>query len=264
MTCEPPTYYDLTAESWGDQDRDKWEKVLRRAMDWVDEEISTCGRRIEKPTRMVLDYEAQGKFLEWRNQLYSYKDRLPVQLRGFLPKAVEYALRLTGIIHCIQMFSIGRTPQAILSVEDLDRGIKAVSFYLGQIQGALRMIEEDNYSPPEISERSIFLAQTLTQLRPHLQDGRLAVGFIHKHYNLMVQQTQKISKPRGMGALLRAAKLTISPGKHDANGHRAAKRLEWDKNTEIFIEQSLQCLQRQKSQEWQGIEDADDEEPMSA
>ena len=101
-------------------------------------------------------------------------------------------------------------------------------------------------------------------MRPHLEDGRLAIGFIHKQYNLIAPKTQRIGKPQGMGAVLRAVKLTISPGKHDANGHRAAKCLEWDKNTETFIEQCLQCLQRQKSQEWQRIEDADVEEPMSA
>ena len=100
-TCEPPTYYDLTAESWGDRDRDTWEALLHRAMDWVDGKLFACEGRIEKPTRMILDSEAQAKFFEWRNQIFSFKDQLPAQLRGFLPKAVEYVLRLTGVIHCM-------------------------------------------------------------------------------------------------------------------------------------------------------------------
>lgn len=263
-TCEPSTYHDLTPESWGDLDRAKWETVLHRAMAWVDEKINACGGQIEKPTLMILDSEAQTKFFEWRNQIYSFQDQLPPQLRGFLPKAVEYALRLTGVIHCMHQFSMDKEPQAILTVDDLGRGIEAVSFYLGQIQGALQLIEEEDYSPPEISERSLLLAQTLDQLRPHLENGRLAIGFIHQQYNLIVPKTQKIEKPRGMGAVLRAVKLTISPGKHNANGHRGAKCLVWDKNTETFIEHRLQCLQRQKSQGWQGIDGTDVEEPMSA
>lgn len=108
------------------------------------------------------------------------------------------------------------------------------------------------------------LAQTLDQLRPHLQDGRLAVGFIHKHYNLTAPKTQKIGKPKGMGAVLRAANLTFAPGKHNANGYRSVSCLEWDKTTESFIKQCLPCLQRLKSRDWQGLEDADVEEPMSA
>lgn len=43
-----------------------------------------------------------------------------------------------------------------------------------------------------------------------------------------------------MGAVIRAVKLTISPDKHDANGHRGAKCLEWDQQSENFIKQSLQ------------------------
>ena len=263
-TCEPPTYYDLTAESWGDRDRDTWEALLHRAMDWVDGKIFACEGRIEKPTRMILDSEAQAKFFEWRNQIYSFKDQLPAQLRGFLPKAVEYVLRLTGVIHCMTMFSAGRTPQAILSVEDLERGIKAVGFYIGQIQGALRLIEEEYYSPPEISERSLLLAQTLDELRPHLENGRLAVGFILKQYNMIAPKTQRVGTPRGMGAVLRAVNLTISPGKHNANGRRSVKCLSWGKDTETFIKQCLQCLQCLKSQDGQGFDDADVQEPMSA
>jgi hypothetical protein len=263
-TCEPPTYYDLTAESWGDRDRDTWEALLHRAMDWVDGRLFACEGRIEKPIRMILDSEAQAKFFEWRNQIFSFKDQLPAQLRGFLPKAVEYVLRLTGVIHCMTMFSVGRPPQAILSVEDLERGIKAVGFYVGQIQGALRLIEKEYYSPPEISERSLLLAQTLDELRPHLENGRLAVGFILKQYNMIAPKTQMVGTPRGMGAVLRAVNLTISPGKHNANGRRSVKCLSWGKDTETFIKQCLQCLQCQESQDGQGFDDADVQEPMSA
>jgi hypothetical protein len=56
----------------------------------------------------------------------------------------------------------------------------------------------------------------------------------------------------------------MAPGKHDANGHRGVSCLQWDDKTETFIEQCLQCLRRQKSQGWQGLDDIDDEEPMSA
>lgn len=43
MTFEPPTYYDLTMESWSDRDREKWEMVLNRVLDWVDGKIFETG-----------------------------------------------------------------------------------------------------------------------------------------------------------------------------------------------------------------------------
>jgi hypothetical protein len=264
VTCEPPTYYELTEESWEDRDRDIWETLLHRAIKWVEEEIYARGGKIEKPARMILNSDAQENFLEWRNQLQSFRDRLPLQLRGFLPKAYEYCLRLTGVIHCMHQFSIGKTPQAILTADDLERGMKTVHFYLGQVQDALRLIEDEDHSPVEISERSILLARTLKQLRPSLENGRLAIGFIHEQFNKIAPKTQRIGKPRGMGALLRSVKLTISPDKHDANGRRAAYCLEWNQETENFIKQCLQYLQSLQTHEWQGFEDADIKTVMSA
>lgn len=259
-TCEPSTFYDLTPESWGDRDRDTWEKLLHRAMNWVDGEVYARGAKIERPIRMILDSEAQGKFFKWRNQIYSFKDQLPAQLRGFLPKAVDYVLRLTGVIHCMQMFSIGRTPQIILSVEDLERGISTVQFYLGQIQDALLLIEQEDHAPAEVSERSMLLAQILDRLRPHLENGRLAIGFIQKQYNLIAPKTQRVGTPRGMGAVLRAVKLTTSQCTHNANGRRAVYCLEWNQQTETFIKQ---CLHQSETQEWRDIEGTDVEEPTS-
>jgi hypothetical protein len=57
---------------------------------------------------------------------------------------------------------------------------------------------------------------------------------------LIAPKIHKVETPKGMGAVIRAVKLTISPDKHDANGHRGAKCLEWDQQSENFIKQSLQ------------------------
>jgi hypothetical protein len=264
LTYDPPTYYELTPESWEDHRREKWDTLLHQTMTWVDKEIVAQGGKIKTSRRLILDSESQVRFFEWRNELHSVKVTLPAILRGFLPKAYEYALRLTGVIHCIHKFSLGETPRSILTLEDLNRGIKAVSFYLGQVQGALRLIENEDFVPREISERSLLLAKTLDQLRSRVDNGRLAVGFIQEHYNEIAPKTQEIRTPKALGGLIRNMGMTISPGKHDANGSRAARCLEWDSKTESFIQECLQSLQCQESQDWQGLEDADFEEPMSA
>ena len=264
VTCEPPAYYEATSESWEERNRENWDNLLHRAMAWVDAEVSAQGGKIEKPVRLILDSQAQQKFLDWQNDLNSFKNRLPAQFRGFLPKAVEYCLRLTGIIHCMHKFSMGRTPQVVLTMVDLGRAMKAVTFYLGQVQAALRIIEDENFVPMEISERSLLLARTLDRLQPHLENGRLAIGFIQEEFNELAPKTLKVANPRGMGAWLRDVGLTITPGKHDANGKRAAKCLEWDERIETFIKQCLQCLQQEEIQEWREFEDADFKNSMSA
>jgi len=262
MTCEPSTYYELTEEAWEDRHRGGWEKLLFRAIDWVDGEIYAQGGKIEQSTRMILSSEAQGRFFEWRNQLYSCKDRLPALLRGFLPKAVEYVLRLTGVINCIQMFSQGGVPGTVLSLEDLERGIKTVHFYLGQVQDALRLIENEDHVPVEISERSRLLAHTLERLRPNLDNGRLAIGYIQDEYNKIAPKTKHIGSARAMGGLLRALKLTTSPEKHDANDRRGVFCLEWNCQTENFIKQ--QHPQQPQAQDGQAFDKPEIGNPISA
>jgi hypothetical protein len=39
---------------------------------------------------------------------------------------------------------MGKTPQAILTIDDLERGIEIIHFYLGQIHDAMRLIEKRN------------------------------------------------------------------------------------------------------------------------
>jgi hypothetical protein len=226
-------------------------------MAWVEKQIADQGGKIEAPVRLILDAEAQARYFDWRNSLHALRGTLPAPLRGFLPKAYEYALRLTGAIHCIRVFSRGGTPKPVLNVEDLDRGIRAVTFYLGQVQAALRLIEDRDFVPIEISERSLLLARTLDALRPQLDSGRLAVGFIHERYNHAAPKGHKIGSARAMGALLRDADLTVPPVKNDANGRRRVYCLEWDAKVEKFIQECLQSLQSHQSQEWCWSEDGD-------
>ena len=70
-----------------------------------------------------------------------------------------------------------------------------------------------------------------------------------------------------MGALIRSCGLTVSHNKHNANGKRAVRCMEWDQKTDFFIKQCLQCLQRLQclpGLEQKGFQCADIEIPMSA
>jgi hypothetical protein len=160
------------------------------------------------------------------------------------------------------MFSQGGVPGTVLSLEDLERGIKTVHFYLGQVQDALRLIENEDHVPVEISERSRLLASTLERLRPNLENGRLSIGYIQDEYNKVAPKTQHIGSARAMGALLRGLKLTTSSSKHDANGRRGVFCLEWNSQTENFIKQ--QHPQHSQAQDGQVLDKPEIENPISA
>jgi hypothetical protein len=231
---------------------------------WAEGEVQARGGSIEKPVVMILDEEAQGRFFGWRNELQAFNAELPAQFQGFLAKAYEYCLRLTGTIHCMWRFAQGESPARILELEDLERGIKAITFYLGQVQAVLQLIKEEDYAPVEVSERTILLAQTLEKLRPHVDSGRLAIGFIQEQYNGLAPKTHGIKTGKAMSAFLRSVNLTITVGKHDANDRRSVYCLEWNQKTEELIKQSLQSLHHLKNQDWCGLEGADFKKSKSA
>lgn len=230
FTFDPPAHFELTVESWTDENRKAWCETLARALDWAD------GRK--EPHLLVLAPDAQARFFEWRNALDAQRMDLPPNFRGFLPKAYGYALRIAGTLHALDQFASGKEPGNILSLEDMERGILTVRFYLGQAVDALRLLvgEGGARSPVEVSGRSLLLAHVMETLRGHVENGRLAVGFIHEAYNSAAKPEERMSS-HSMGALLRSCGLTVSNGKHNANGRRGVYCLQWDERTDSFLKQ---------------------------
>ena len=238
FTYERATHHKLTGESWSDGNRAAWETILQRALTWANGQIDATTGSIGEPVGMNLDSEAQARFFEWRNSLDLQKSKVHSLLRGFIPKASGYALRLGALITALWCFYEGRSPKPILTLEDIDRGIDSVEFYLGQTVDAMKLIEDPGHCPADTSERIKHLAETLDSLRGEVDSGRLAVGFIQARFNQGLSKEKQMETAKAMGALLRSIPLTKSAGRHDANGRKGAYCLEWDSKTELFIQQS--------------------------
>jgi phage/plasmid primase-like uncharacterized protein len=229
LSYEPSSHYELNAESWSEANRQCWNATLATALDWAD--------RQNQSQQLKLAPEAQERFFDWRNTLNAKQQDLPPRFRNFLPKAFGYALRLAGVIHAMACFVNGFEPQEELNLADMERGIKAASFYLGQAVDALRllMVEGDAELPTEVSERSALLAMVLNKLRDKVDCGRLAVGFLQDEYNKAASTEEQMKSARELGSLLRSCGLTVLSTKHDANGRRRVCCLSWDTKTDLFI-----------------------------
>lgn len=262
LVVEPVSHHEVDETPWSDQDRSAWEAVLERAMDWAD------SRDPDDTHLMVFSPDAQQALFAWRNELDLMRCDLPPVLRGFIPKAIEYAVRLTGAIRLLHDFAADREPARMLGGEDFDRARQVVMFHLGQAEEALRLFDPVNQSPPvEVSERTMHLASVLAELRKELDSGRLAVGYVNEAFNSTCPEHLRTKTPHAMGALLRACGLTVSEGLHDANGKRRARCLVWDQKTEAFIkslcERSLGSLQSLENEEWSGFAGRDFEKTKS-
>jgi len=257
---EGSAFYPLTAESWSDENRKEWESLLKTAMRWSDAMQEAKEKKV-----LCLSLDAQEAFLNWRNELVMMSGDLPPIVRGFLPKLVGYCLRFAGVLYLMDVFSRDQEPGSILNVEDIRKGITVSEFYLGHVLTAMELIStEDAPELFEVTDQVSHLAKTLEAMRPEIDSGWLAVGYILDRFNEGCQKEQTIKSAKAMGSLLRRCGLTITGGVHDANGRRAVKCLVWDQKTESLIETSLQHLQSLHTSVNSAFQDADIENLKSA
>lgn len=234
-TFEGDQSYPLTAEAWEECHRKKWDETLTLSVEWADE---ISGSESWQPKSICLDSEAQELFFNWRNQLYEKKKYLPDQIKGYIPKIVSYALRLSGVIYCMDCFVAGTYPSSILKKEWIQKGIKLATFYLGHIVDAMQSICVDDFvTQNDDLESARSLACILENLREEVDSGRLAIGYIYEKYHQGCKKKEIIKSARGMGALIRRFGLTIPKTRHDANGKKGVTCLLWDEKVDNFLKQ---------------------------
>ncbi len=228
LTYGGDAFYPQTAETWDHDNREHWEGLLRAAKEWADQ----GGTQI-----LCLSEDAQALFFDWRNDLYGHLPHLPGQLKGFIPKAVGYALRLAGVLHCVHRFWVKDLPIDTLTTEDMERGIKAASFYLGQtVDAAYSLVSKDAVCIEEITPQTRHLAQVLESLRGEVDKGHLAIGFICDHFNETRPQVVEEVTSRLLGSMLRHTGLTIPDRTFNTNEKRGVRCLIWDEKLENFLE----------------------------
>ena len=231
VTFEPSQTFPLTAESWSKEKRKAWESILEHAMQWANRR--TNGDEVEA-LDMVLSETAQGVFFEWRNAMFQEKLNLPPCLRGFLPKVVTYALRLCGILRLMEDFSEGREPSAILTPEDIQRGIDAACFYMAHAVNAMQTLSGETVNPPAAEDKARRLAEVLENMRNDVDRGFLAVAHILETYGKDCPEELAFTSSKALTPFLRNCGLSV-PSDQNANGRRKQSCLKWTGEVENFI-----------------------------
>ncbi len=283
-TFEGNSFYPLDGEAWSDRNRGAWEHLLTLAMEWADEITREDNW---KSKSLCLDHDAQAIFFGWRNELTATVAELPWQLRGFIPKATSYALRISGALYGMNRFALNGFPAGLLKKSDIDKGISVARFYLGHIVDAmLALCGGDAVAPVEITDQVKHLAKALESMRGEIESGRLAVGHILERFNDGLPPEQIIESARAMGTVLRECGLTIPVKRFRIKNKTGLACVVWDKKTESFLKtcqhrqpyqqpttgeglpmltKENRCQQRQHFQEESSmdVDKVDEENPMS-
>jgi hypothetical protein len=218
LTFSRSSFCELTSETWSEKHRNRWTATLEAARTW-------SHKYSKNPRHLYLDSEAQNFFLNWRNKLFFQKNSLPVELHGFIPKAVGYALRLTGVLHCLSQFANNDEPQEKLGTNELKAGIAFAEYYLGQTVDALHFLQKDNDTHTDSEKltndtRVLSLTRTLSKVEDQIENNRIAIGYLTKIYNKIASRSDQINSPRAMGEFLRGLGLTVPGSKHTWRGKR--------------------------------------------
>jgi hypothetical protein len=245
-TIEEPSLYLLTNETWSGKAQEIWEDTLIKAMTWADIRVS-----IENwsPLILWLDEEAQEIFFTWANELKSRKNLLPDIIKGYLPKDIGYALRLSGVLYCMKCFEQNEEPVGPLTGQDILKGIELSMFYMGHISQACKVLLGMDTKSANISEQDVVLAKSLESLKTNLDMGRLSIGIIYDEFNNICPEPLKLTSPKAMGQILRYHKLTVSTGKTRVNGKSGVRYLKWDTSTDDFIAKALKPVEDRKKTE---------------
>jgi hypothetical protein len=188
-----------------------------------------------EPKNLLFSKDAQNRFIQWRNKLELMRDDLPKRLHGFLPKAYGYAIRFAGALHCLDVFHKGEGPKTILSVDDIERGIKAVSFYLGHIIDAIQTLYEENIEASiTIDEQIIHLAKTLNSLRGEKDGDKLSIGQVEKAFNATLPK-EKHKSAKAISVLLKEAGLTVPNKRFSIHGVSGRYGVIWNEKIEKFL-----------------------------
>jgi hypothetical protein len=264
MTWEGEKFFPMTLESWNDFSKDVWSRLIENAFRFCKEHEQENEDEI-KTQMLWFEKDALDFFIDWANDLKSKKPLLPLQVRGFISKLIGWSARFAGIISCIESFIDGTRVNQKITLEALNKGIRVAEFYIAHNVDVMASIAKSDYIVKQTyTDQEIHLAETLQELKSDIDNGRLAVGFIWESYNKKCSSEIKFKTPHAFGGLLRSCDLDVTGGKHNANGKRAVNCLQWNKNTDSFIENCLLCLHSLQKQSEQGFQHADFKKSMSA
>lgn len=179
LTYEPAGHFELTRATWNNHHRAAWEELINKALQWADDKFKSEDDFLV----LKLSDEAWNYFLDFRNNIYSMRDHFPPAFRGFIPKAVSYVLRISGLLHVMEQFFSGDDILPVVDVGTIQKAILAVNFYMGHTLEALKLLHGQKTMIQFVDQKECIVA-ILESLSPKEETrGFITVKQIAESYN---------------------------------------------------------------------------------
>ena len=167
---------------------------------WTDLILYCYSMNRQNKLQLALNDAAKQVFIDYENSLTALTPYVPSRFAVFIPKAVNYVLRISGILHVIESLHNGQTPiPQEISADTVTRAVNLVKFFLSQARQIVEL-----YSPkaPAISMDQKHILESIISIYENRNDFILPTGEIFNIYNNNIPKEAQIDTVESFGKLL--------------------------------------------------------------
>jgi len=231
-------FYPSTTESWEQGNRGYLEWVINNAINFCQAQtiMNAYGETEALTTPLTFTHETLEYFIDWQNDYKAIRRFFPDALGGFLPKMFGWVARIAGALKCLDEFQHGQTIiDPSIDLDLLKRAIKISEFYMGQNSEIMREMTLKTPGERTFTDQEKHLCLTLQELKPDIDNGRLAVAFMLDRFNQGAGRGIKLKNSQALTALIRSAGLIVPNKRERANGYAGYICLTWNNKVETLL-----------------------------
>lgn len=187
---KPDIYQNVSLHEWNNDYEANWTLLIQTCYSM------TCKNKLE----LTFDNATKQVFIDYENSLTALIPYVPKRFAIFIPKATNYVLRISGILHIIESIWQGqKVIPTVISVDTLNRAINLVNFFLSQARKIVEL-----YSPKKVSLSMDYKHVLVSIISVHetRNSFELPTGDIISVYNNNVPKEAKIESDVSFGKLL--------------------------------------------------------------
>ena len=150
---------------------------------------------------LILTKEAWEVFRDAANSLKALSQYVPYRFRVFIPKAENYILRITGILHVVEgVLSGAEEIDENVSADTVRKAIKIVYFFLGQARQVVEL-----YGPriKKLDRNYVAVIGAILNTISKLNANSVPVSDIMVEFNNIVPAEAAIGSNQTFGALIK-------------------------------------------------------------
>jgi len=196
LTYEPAGHFELTRATWNNHHKAAWEELINKALQWADDKFKSEDDFLV----LKLSDEAWNYFLDFRNNIYSMRDHFPPAFGGFIPKAVSYVLRISGLLHVMEQLFDADDINPVVGAEIIQKAILAVKFYMGHTMETLKLLNGKETMIQKDDARKYIVTAIESLSEKAEAEGFVTVKDIADAYNSI---SGKAESAKYIGGLLR-------------------------------------------------------------